>query len=45
MTYRQFQLVVFDLAIDCLKYYLALMVALLAAVVDVVAAGETVVVE
>ena len=43
-TYRQSQLIVFDLAIDCLKYYLVLMVALLAAaVVDVVAAGVIVV--
>ena len=42
-TYRQFQLVVFDLAIGYLKYYLVLMVAaLLAAVVDAVA-GVTVV--
>ena len=38
-SHRQFQFVVFDLAIDCSKYYLALMVALLAAaaVVDAVA--------
>ena len=45
-TYRQFQLVVFDLAIGYLKYYLVLMVALLlaAAVVDAVA-GVIVVVD
>jgi len=37
-SHRQFQLVVFDLAIGYLKYYLVLMVALLlAAVVDAVA--------
>lgn len=43
MTYRQFQLVVFDLAIGYLKYYLVLTVALLAAAAGVIVAADPVV--